>query len=328
MTTNRPILSVAIATFLGLSATASADDATVGTTRIEHWPDGKKAAFMMMFDDGCPSHVKNAIPELVKRHLTGTFFIVPDKGEYKAHLAFWEKEVPTLPGIVLGNHSFSHKGYSSVENAEEEMVQANETIFKLFPGKKPRLLSYATPGGVKNAISNEQILEIAAKHNLIVRPTFQGHGAAIHYKTGASILDAIDTAMTTGEAAYVIFHGVGGDWISFPLDQFAALLDGVETRSQSVWVSDPLSIHQYETERQSAKVSVTSATPTQIKLTLSSEADSSLYDQPLTLTTRTPSSWQKCQVTQGSIKSTAPIVDGHVRYHATPSSAPIVLTRI
>ena len=328
MTTRRSIQSAAITTLLGLAVTASAEESSIGSTRIEHWPDGKKAAFMMMFDDGCPSHVKNAIPELVKHHLTGTFFIIPDKGEYKAHLAFWEKEAPTLPGIVFGNHSFSHKGYTSVENAEKEMVQANETILKLFPGKTPRLISYATPGGVKNAIGNEQIQELAAKHNLITRPTFQGHGAAIQYQTSASILNAIDKAMTTGEAAYVIFHGVGGDWISFPLDQFTALLDGVEARSKSVWTSDPISIHKYETERTTAKVATVSTNAREIKLTLACDADLSLYDQPLSLATQVPTAWKRCKVAQGSTTTTVDVTEGHVRYEALPGAHPIILSQI
>lgn len=60
------------ATLCGLSA-ASAQDTAIGTASVDRWPDGKKTAFMMMFDDGCPSHVNNAIPELAKRNLTDAF---------------------------------------------------------------------------------------------------------------------------------------------------------------------------------------------------------------------------------------------------------------
>ena len=34
----------------------------VGDTRIAKWKDDKQAAFMLMFDDSCATHVKNAIP--------------------------------------------------------------------------------------------------------------------------------------------------------------------------------------------------------------------------------------------------------------------------
>ncbi len=321
------LISTVTATFCGIIA-AQAQQMAIGTTSVDRWPDGKKAAFMMMFDDGCPSHVNNAIPELAKRNLTGTFYVIPNKGEYKARLAFWENEAPEIPEIMFGNHSYSHKGYSSVEDADEEMVKANDNILKLFPGKTPRLISYASPGGVKHAISGDQIQQIAAKHNLVIRPTFQGHGAAIHYKTGESILKDIDKAETGGEAAYVIFHGVGGDWISFPMDQFTTLLDGLETRRDSVWIADPISIHKYEIERTTAKVATVSTDANEITLTLSCDADLSLYDQPLSLTTQVSATWKRCKVAQGTTTTTVDVVDGKVRYNAVPNSKPIVLSQL
>ena len=33
-----------------------------GATRVAKWKDDKQAAFILMFDDSCQSHVKNAIP--------------------------------------------------------------------------------------------------------------------------------------------------------------------------------------------------------------------------------------------------------------------------
>lgn len=325
MQMNTTLISAVAATFCGMII-AQAQQTSIGSTSVDRWSDGKKAAFMMMFDDGCPSHVNHAIPELAKRNLTGTFYVIPNKGEYKAKLAFWENEAPKLPVVAFGNHSFSHKGYSSVENADEEMVKANDNIMKLFPGKSPRLISYATPGGVKSEISGAQIQEIAAKHNLIIRPTFQGHGAAIHYKTSESILKDVDKAAIGGDVAYVIFHGVGGDWISFPMDQFTALLDGLETRRESVWIADPISIHKYETERTTAKVTAVSTSSREIKLTLSCDADASLYDQPLSLATQVPASWKRCKIAQGGKETIVDVVNGRVCYHALPGTPPIVLS--
>ncbi len=325
MPNSTTLLSAATAAFCGI-LTAQAQQASIGATQIERWPDGKKAAFMMLFDDACPTHASNVIPELTRRGMTGTFYIIPAKGEYKARLAFWEEEAPSFPGIVYGNHSYSHKAFESVEHAEAEMTQANDVILRLFPGKTPRLISYASPGGVKHAVTGDQIRELAARHNLVVRPTFQGHGAGVHYKTAESILKDIDKAADSGEAAYVIFHGVGGDWISFPLDQFHALLDGLEERRESVWISDPISIHKYETERSMTRVATVSTGASEIKLTLSCDADLSLYDQPLSLVTQVPSVWKRCKVAQGGKSTTVDVVDGQARYEARPGADPIVLS--
>src|ERR1043165_8143557 len=62
-----------------------------GTTRVATWKDDKQAAFMLMFDDSCQTHVKNAIPELVKRGMVGTFYLNPGSGHYAALKNNWEK---------------------------------------------------------------------------------------------------------------------------------------------------------------------------------------------------------------------------------------------
>ena len=49
---------------------------------------------MLEFDDSCESHIKNAIPELKKRGMVGTFYINPGNGPYKNKQAAWEKDVP------------------------------------------------------------------------------------------------------------------------------------------------------------------------------------------------------------------------------------------
>ena len=333
MRTTPTLLSAGLAAVAGLIAFAPGSSSAqapaapaVGATRVAQWQGDRKGAFLMMFDDACPSHVKNVIPELKKRNLAGTFYIVPNKGEYKAKLAFWETEAPAIPGIVYGNHTFSHQGFTDPEQAEKEIAQANDLILKLFPGKSPRLISYAAPGGVKSAITGDQLKAILAKHNLIPRPTFQGHGAAIQFKTADDILKGIDNAMADGGMEHVIFHGVGGDWISFDLGQFTALLNGLETRRDALWITDPVSVHKYETERGTAKVAVAAADARQIRLDLTCGADAALYDQPLTLVTRVPAAWAKCLVAQRTQKITVAAANGEVRFDARPNAGAITLT--
>ena len=51
-----------------------------GATRVAKWKDDKTAAFMLMFDDSWPSHFQVAVPALVERDMTATFYINPGKG--------------------------------------------------------------------------------------------------------------------------------------------------------------------------------------------------------------------------------------------------------
>lgn len=297
-----------------------------GSTRVAQWKDDKKGAFMLMFDDACPSQAVNAVPQLKQRGMAATFYHFPGAGHYKGKLSFWEKEVPAIPGFAYGNHTMNHKGFASLADAEKEIADANAVITRLFPGKNPRLLSYADPGGVKNAITGAEIDAILAKNNLIRRPDFGGHGGGVHYTTAAAVLADADRAIANGTTAYIIFHGVGGDWISFDGGQFNQLLDGLQARGESLWIADTLSVQKYEAERTTAQVKILESSPRQIRLQLTAKANPALYDQPLTLVTAVPPSWLQCQVVQGTRRSTVSVANGMVRYEAMAVADPILIT--
>src|SRR2546426_1324490 len=77
----------------GNAAPADAPAGGPGATTVLKWKDGKKAVFLLMFDDSAPTDIKNVIPELKKRGMTGTFYIVPGGGPFKAAQKAWETEL-------------------------------------------------------------------------------------------------------------------------------------------------------------------------------------------------------------------------------------------
>lgn len=318
----------ALITCLALLVAPLTTFAEPGTTRIAQWKDDKKSPFMLMFDDGCPSQVINAVPELKKRGLAATFYNFPAAGHYQGNKAFWETTVPAMPGVAYGNHTINHKGFTSVEHAEKEIADANAVIMRLFPGKSPRLISYADPGGVKNAISGAEIDAILAKNNLVRRPEFGGHGGGVAFHTAGDVLAAVDRAIGKGTPEYIIFHGVGGDWIVFPQAEFTQLLDGLEARRDALWITDTLSVHKYETTRAKASVKFKNDGPAQIRVLLTADVNLTLYDEPLTLVTEVPADWKKCRVTQGTTTVTVPVENGAARYAAVPGAAMITLTPV
>lgn len=301
----------------------------IGATRIARWPDDKQATFLLMFDDSMPSHVRNVVPELQKRGLTGTFYINPGKGEWGAFKDAWEKDFPAA-GMVYGNHTMTHKGAHSVAIAEQETSGCSDIILKLFPGKQPHLLSFGRPGVKPEdwTITDDQLAQLLAKYHLIERPPFHGHGAVIHHKTGANLLRLVDRAIDTGSIEYVIFHGVGGEWISIPKEAFIELVDGLAAKRDQLWVTDHISAHQYATERDTAEVRVLEASPQRIRLLLTAKANPQFYDFPLTLITPVPATWRACEVSQGKTKLSVTIADGTVRYKAAPNAQPITIQQL
>ena len=126
-------------------ATTIASAADTGT-KILKWKDGKKAAFMIGFDDSAPSQLQNVVPELEKRKIIGNFYLVTGNGLYAALKRRWE-DAAKSPYVIVSNHTFTHKGVNNAEELEPELAKGNEVIYALHPERKqPRLLGFGKPG--------------------------------------------------------------------------------------------------------------------------------------------------------------------------------------
>jgi hypothetical protein len=320
----------------GLVLPLTADAATPGETHIERWKDGKTAAYTLMFDDSWPSHWQVAAPELAKRKLTATFYICPGKGEYLKFADKWEKE-RSAQGFAYGVHTMTHQGVKDVEHAEYEIGENACVIRKVIPGTAGKLVSYAQPGvgqGKWN-ITSEQKAELLKKHQLIERPPLEGKMTVYHVKTVEEMLALADKAVEAKGSDILVIHGVERlgpevkwqDFWALKQEVFLPVLDGLKQRSDEgkLWIADHISVHQYETERASAEAKVLETNDQQIKIDLTSKADTKLYDHPLTLTTSVPEAWKRCTVTQGRRKIPHGVKSEAVRYDAVPNAGIITI---
>jgi peptidoglycan-N-acetylglucosamine deacetylase len=115
-----------------------------------HWPNGKKAAVSLSFDDSLPSQVDTGLALLKKEKVKVTFFILPWGVEKR--LAGWKQAV--ADGHEIGNHSLTHpctgnykfSQNNALENYDLQMMEkqldrANEWIYRHL-GRKPRTFAY------------------------------------------------------------------------------------------------------------------------------------------------------------------------------------------
>ncbi|HSI09115.1 MAG TPA: polysaccharide deacetylase family protein [Rariglobus sp.] len=320
--------------FFVLSAFAAHLHAAVGDTRVATWKDNRTAVFMLMFDDGWPSHFQVAVPELEKRGMIATFYICPAKGEFKTQSGSWDKVAKSK--MVLADHTMTHQGVKDMANADYEIGECAAVIRKLQPGKENRLVSFGMPGvgpGKWN-INSTQLKELLEKHHLVSRPTFDGHGAVYHQKTFEEMIALADKAIAKKGVEYLVAHGVERitpDWgyqDMWPLKQtiFLPLLDALKERSDrgDLWITDHISQYQYATERDGATVKTLKVIANGIQLELKSSADPKFYDLPLTLVTEVPAGWRTCNISQGGgtpVAATAK--DGVLTFDATPNGPPI-----
>lgn len=314
---------------LGVGVASSLRAEEPGTTRVARWHDDKAGAFVLMFDDSIPSHLKNAVPELTKRGFTGTFYINPGAGHFAGKREAWEKTIPAA-GFELANHTMTHRGGPTAAAIATEIRDCNAAIHAATPDLPwPRLVSWGQPGGIKKEnwpVTKEELAALLAENHLVSRPDFGGRGAMIAFKTAPDMLAHVDQAIAKGSLECIIFHGVGGEWLSTPLPVFIELLDGMVARQDKLWITHHISAHQYATERDAATVSVASRNETEIRLSLACTADPALYSQPLTLVTVVPAVWTTCRVQQGDLQQDVKVVDGRIRYDALPGDQPIVVT--
>jgi hypothetical protein len=299
----------------------------IGATQVATWKDGTKAPLMLMFDDSMTGHVKTVLPELKKRKLVGVFYINPGSGHYKAMREAWEKEFGPA-GMVLANHTFTHKGCKDPADCEDEIVKCNEVLYATAAANgqpKPTLVSFGRPGvppGKWN-VTDEELETLLKKHGLVRRPNVLF--AQIHLKDAQAMIGRVEKALASGKPDTVAFHGVGGEWLSIDTPAFLALLDFIDRHRAELWVTDPISIHKYETERETAEVKVTTAGADEIRIAIATKADPKVYDAPLTLVTEVPTAWTKVEVRQGSHAATVNAAKGKVTYDAWPGAEPVTL---
>ncbi len=70
-----------------------------------HWPEGKKAAVILTYDDGLKSQLQIVIPQLEKHNFRGTFFLYGQVIK-EEDIPEWRKA--SQRGHELGNHSMFH----------------------------------------------------------------------------------------------------------------------------------------------------------------------------------------------------------------------------
>ena len=272
---------------LCLAVLASAADES--PVRIAKWKGDAKGAVSLYYDDGLDSGFNNAVPELIRRGLPGTFYICcnwfgGDPANPK--LARWSvaKEHPDT--IFLGDHTWAHGGVTNAAQFAEE-ISLNGAMLRRIAGlPEDALLSFALPGAVRWDVKPDEQAKVLAEHHEVLRHDFggnvggpkDGQNPTFRMKTAALAAEAFDRAERNGGWESLIFHGVGGDWITFDLEEHGRMLDDLEARAKAgrLWVGYDVLLPGLDPAKEG-------------NLPL-------LYDCPLTIVCDAPAGWTKARV--------------------------------
>jgi peptidoglycan/xylan/chitin deacetylase (PgdA/CDA1 family) len=233
-----------------------------------HWPDGKRAAVSLTFDDARPSQVDTGIPILNKYGLKGTFFLSP--GNIPQRLDGWKKA--HAAGHELGNHSLSHPctgNYAfSAKNALEDYTLermarnidgANAEITRLL-GVRPATFGY--PCGQKfvgRGSEARSYVPLVAARFVAGRgyrdeaandpqrcDLAQAMGIAIDELSAAQMLALVDEAAAQGRWLVLVTHEVGAPGFqTTDARAFDALAKYVKDPARGLWVDTVEAVANY-----------------------------------------------------------------------------------
>lgn len=222
------------------------------------WPGGAKCAVSLTYDDGLDSQIENALPALKQCGIKGTFFLSGAALLDPAKHPGWKEAV--RQGHEIGCHTLYHacdakwefvkKGYALQDYSDKRMrdeLNENKRILNSF-GYKPKDYVFAYPCGEKalgpemgrsyKPLVAEMFMaargvkeEYAMPGNidLMEIPSFEANTDA------AGLVRMVEGAKECGGWAVILFHGIGGDYISVKTEAHEGLVKYLAENKKTIY---------------------------------------------------------------------------------------------
>jgi peptidoglycan/xylan/chitin deacetylase (PgdA/CDA1 family) len=206
--------------------------------------NGCKAALSLTYDDGDPIHLDVAIPEMNKRGLRGTFYLITGKLD---RVEDWKKAVAS--GQEIGNHTITHRHTSQLtpDDEKNEVVDAKEKLQTLF-GVPVLTLAYPfveISPGLRKWVEAENFAARGGGGNGYLAPDMdpdwfnipsQITMTAYAYDT---YKNWVDQDLSSGAWTVLMIHAIeGSNWYQ-PISKknYLDLLDYLVQNKKNLWVA-------------------------------------------------------------------------------------------
>jgi peptidoglycan/xylan/chitin deacetylase (PgdA/CDA1 family) len=216
--------------------------------------NGHPAALSLTFDDGDPSHLDVALPELNARGIKATFFLIGNKTDRKDD---WRKVIAS--GHEIGNHSLDHLHTADLKtfrDLEAQVVGAQNVLQKEFGVS---LYTYAYPF----TETTPEMTALVAKTHLLARggwgqgqkdlkPDQEPDWMNLPSKMTETNLPLstyvswLDDDLRDGAWTIITIHGLEGTpWGYQPISRkvFTQLLD--EAQKRNLWIDTLMRVGSY-----------------------------------------------------------------------------------
>lgn len=249
------------------------------------WPDGRRAALSITFDDARLTQVDNGLPILNRHDVKGTFYVGVKRVE--SRLPGWREAVAA--GHEMGNHSLTHPcsgnflfsrqnalEHYTLEQIEKDILAANDAIQQVL-GVSPTTFAY--PCGQRTVGRGEGVqsyVPVVARHFVIGRtwldeaaadPTFcdlaQVTGIRMDGASVETLLRLVDNAIEHGHWLVLCGHEVaspeadvtsvlahGQDTVPKSLDALCAY---ARERADVLWTDTVAAVGSYVASERNAR---------------------------------------------------------------------------
>ena len=223
------------------------------------WPEGQKMAISLSYDDAINSQLDNAIPALNRHNLKASFYLTLASPTVNSRLDEWR--AAAADGHELGNHTIYHPcsagvpdrewvaSYYNIDNYEVAEIVHEATVANSFlhaiDGRSER--TYTPPCGDtivsgKDYVPQMRKLFVAIKGFEDVEP-----GVAATWEVadadGQALIDRVEKEAARGTQLFnIIFHGIGGDYLSVSTQAHEKLLAYLAGNKEAYWVDSYISI--------------------------------------------------------------------------------------
>jgi peptidoglycan/xylan/chitin deacetylase (PgdA/CDA1 family) len=227
------------------------------------WPPAKRAAVSLTYDDALKSQLDHALPALASHHLCATFFVT----DLARNDDRWKSVVSR--GHELAAHTMLHpcdaaEGWVKKGNAlqdydarrmEAELVDNIALLKSLGAKREPFTFAYPC-GSTWIGSSYESYTPLVRRHFAAARGTaptfavpetesFDNAPAVSGDKSAEELVKLVEGAAEDRAWLILMFHGVGGDFMTVSEDAHEALLAYLERHKDSVWTDTFARVSSY-----------------------------------------------------------------------------------
>jgi peptidoglycan/xylan/chitin deacetylase (PgdA/CDA1 family) len=240
------------------------------------WPEGKKAAISLSFDDGRASQVKGGTALLDQFGVKATFYVVPNA--VRQNLNDWKKAVAS--GHEIANHSLKHPCSGnfpwarptaleeySLQQMHDELAQANKEIRELlgvectefaypcgqtFVGRGKETKSYVPV--IASSFSSGRLWLSEAPNDPTYCDFAQLTGVESDGKDFEELLPVIESAVKNGQWLVLAGHEMNeSGQQTTRLSMLKALLEYVQDPAKGVWIAPVGIVREYVEKNRKVK---------------------------------------------------------------------------